>query len=263
MNPELFANSQRRVFICLIGILVSLGLAVFFLYDWKVALLLLLCSHACLLYAQLTPGVQLLGAVVTHFATQKNELWLTIDDGPEPDETLQVLDLLDQYDAKATFFVIARKAEKHPEILEQILKRGHQLGNHSLTHPESRFWCLPKSAVKKEVNEASSLLTKLTGTAPLYFRAPVGHKPLALHPILTKAGLPLIGWTARGFDGVLKDSDQIVARISKDIEPGTIVLLHEGRDTLVTTLKQLLAQWQRQGYRCVLPPAESLLCGRR
>lgn len=256
-------RSHRRGFFFLLYLLLFLGLAAFFIGYWKLALLLLVFSHGCLLFAQLHPSTQWLGPVVTHFATQKNELWLTIDDGPTPGETLRVLDVLDQYHAKATFFVIAAKAKNHPEIIKQIIERGHQVANHSLSHLESHFWCLSSRMVTKEVNEASALLVKLTGTQPLYFRAPVGHKPLALHATLAKASLPLIGWTARGFDGVLKDSEQIVARITKQIKPGTIVLLHEGRDTLVDSLNQLLTEWRRQDYRCVLPPPESFLCGRR
>jgi peptidoglycan/xylan/chitin deacetylase (PgdA/CDA1 family) len=109
-------------------------------------------SHALLLYPTLSPNVQWLGPVVTHFRTDRREVWLTIDDGPTND-TKAVLDVLDVHGVKATFFVKGVLAQRHTGTIEEILHRGHSIANHSHTHPSGFFWCLPPDRVASEVDE--------------------------------------------------------------------------------------------------------------
>lgn len=256
-------NDLRTFFICL---LIGIGLAVIallFMGEVIAGLLLAFAGHMLLLYARLKPASQLLGSVVTNFQTDEEEVWLTIDDGPDEKGTPIVLDLLDEYQAKATFFIIGHHATANPELVRQILERGHHIGNHTMSHPESRFWCLFKGRVEREIDDCSIVIEEITGARPHLFRAPVGHKPWSLHTVLRKLDLPLIGWTARGFDGVSTDSDRIVRRIEKDIAPGSIILLHEGRGTLPDTLGKILPDLLAKNYRCVLPLPDSFVCGRR
>lgn len=256
-------NALRPLFICL---LTSFGLAVVvMLYSGNViaGLLLAFVGHMLLLYATLKPASQLLGPVVTSFQTDEKEVWLTIDDGPDEKGTSIILDLLDEYQAKATFFIIGQHAKAKPDLVLQILERGHHIGNHTMSHPESRFWCLFKGRVEREIDDCSNVIEEITGARPHSFRAPVGHKPWSLHTVLRKLDLPLIGWTARGFDGVSADSERIVRRIEKDIAPGSIILLHEGRGTLPDTLGKILSGLSAKNYRCVLPSPDSFVCGRR
>ncbi len=263
MNPDCGKSQQRRVFISILALSSLLAVLAVVAGELVIGLGLFFLTHMAWLYAQLNPTVQWLGPVVTGFRTDEKEIWLTIDDGPDPQETERVLELLDRYQARATFFVIAKKASENPALIEQIIQKGHQVANHTVSHPESRFWCLSKRRLEAEINDASAIIAGITGQRPLLFRAPVGHKPRALHAVLAEAELPLIAWTARGFDGVLTDSGGIVERIRKNIKPGAIVLLHEGRATLPDTLVDLLQGFSSQGYRCVLPAADSFVCGRR
>lgn len=263
MNPACGKSQQRRIFIAILGLLSLLAVLAVVVGELVIGLGLFFITHMAWLYAQLNPTVQWLGPVVTSFRTEQKEIWLTIDDGPDPQETGQVLELLDRYNAKATFFVIAKKANENPGLIEQIIQNGHQVANHTMNHLEARFWCLSKRRLEAEINDASATIAELTGQQPILFRAPVGHKPRALHSVLAKAELPLIAWTARGFDGVLTSSEGIVGRIRKSIKPGAIVLLHEGRGTLPDTLADLLEGFSDQGYRCVLPAVDSFVCGRR
>ncbi len=254
---------KRKVFI---GLLTGLCLtAIVVLLAGKIftGLSIIFASHLLLLYAQLNPVVQWLGPVVTRFRTDKKEIWLTIDDGPDPEETPVILKLLDEHQAKATFFVIGNRAKNNPSIVRQIVERGHQVANHSMNHPERSFWCLPKRQLEREIADCSEVISELSGAPPELFRAPVGHKPWSLHSVLRKEGLPLIAWTARGFDGVSTDSERIVHRIQKHIKPGAIVLLHEGKGTLSETLGELLADLSDENYCCVLPAPDSFICGRR
>ncbi len=209
-------------------------------------------SHALLLYPTLRPNVQWLGPVVTRFATDRKQVWLTIDDGPT-DDTPAVLDLFERHGVRATFFVKGMLAEREPALVRMILERGHSIANHSQTHPSGSFWCLLPGRVAGEIDGCNDALTAATGSKPRWFRAPVGHKNPAVHPALARRGMRLIGWTARGFDGVLSDPAEIAARILPKVEPGAILVLHQGREHSLRVLERVIVELKERGYELVIP----------
>lgn len=256
-------KSLRPFFICVLTGFALTAVALLISGELIGGLLAAFSGHMLLLYATLRPSSQLLGPVVTRFQSDAQEVWLTIDDGPDETETPIILDLLDEHQAKATFFVIGRQAKASPDLVSLILERGHHIGNHTMNHPEARFWGLFRGRVESEIDDCSAIITEIADARPHLFRAPVGHKPWSLHPVLKGLKLPLIAWTARGFDGVSTDSDRIVRRIQEHIAPGAIILLHEGRGTLPGTLDKILSSLSDENYRCILPSPDSFLCGRR
>lgn len=209
-------------------------------------------SHALLLYPTLRPNVQWLGPVITRFATERKEVWLTIDDGPAED-TDAVLDLFAAHDVKATFFVKGVLAERYPQLANAIVERGHSIANHSQTHPSFTFWCLLPKRVQAEIEKCNDTLSAITGVAPRWFRAPVGHKNPAVHPALSRRGMRLVGWTARGFDAVVTDPEQILAGILPKLGPGTIVVLHQGRAHSLRVLEHVIVALKERGYAFVIP----------
>jgi peptidoglycan-N-acetylglucosamine deacetylase len=146
------------------------------------AITLLALSHALILYPTLVPNAQWLGPVITSFESNGNELWLTIDDGPTED-TRELLEVLDARGAKATFFVKGSLAEEHEDRIREIVSRGHSVANHSHTHPSGTFWCLPPAAIRREIDRCNSVLARILGAPPQWFRAPVGMK----NPRFTRA----------------------------------------------------------------------------
>lgn len=228
---------------------------------WKVspvaAIGVLALSHALILYPTLRPNVQWLGPVMTHFTTSAKEVWLTIDDGPT-DDTPEVLELFDRYGVKATFFVKGVLTEAHPELIREIVARGHSVANHSHTHPAGSFWCSPPGRIGMEIDGCSRALLNVAGSAPRWFRAPVGMKNPAVHPALARRGMRLIGWTARGFDAVLTDPEEIARRIVPAIAPGGIIVLHQGRAHSLPTLERVITALRAQGYAFVIPADEQL-----
>ena len=155
---------------------------------------------------------------------------LTFDDGPDPVYTLKVLDLLDAYDAKATFFVIGRKVEAHPEIVEEIVKRGHDVGVHGFAH--DRLFSLRGSRrVRRDLERAVKGLEKVTNERPTLFRPPIGHTNPTIARIADQLDLTVVGWSAAGRDGLAgADPKAVVSRITKDIDDGAIVLLHDAAE---------------------------------
>ncbi len=220
--------------------------------GWQVGLPLLLASHALCLWGVLAPSSRLYGPVLTRLPG--DGVWLTIDDGPS-DDTRAVLDLLDAHEAKATFFLVGARAEARPELVREIVARGHGIGNHSHTHPQARFWALGPARMRREIDDAQATLTRLAGRAPVWFRSVVGHTNPFVHAPLRDAGLARVGWSARGFDAVEADVDRVVARIDADLGPGAIVLLHEGakHGRNVAMLDGVLARLRAKGLRALLP----------
>lgn len=231
-------------------------------FPWA-ALGLLLLLHLPLVWGTLWPHSRLFGPVLTRLPTTSPQVWLTIDDGPSGD-TLALLDVLEQQRAKATFFLVGERAARHPDLVAAIQRGGHAIGNHSAAHPAAWFWALSPGRMDREIGEAQRVLTELTGTPPSYFRAVVGHANPFVAPALTRHGLTRVSWSARGYDGVSGDVERVVARIAQDLQPGAIVLLHEGapHGNSIAILERVLEMLAARGLQPVLP-ADLLSDGQR
>lgn len=179
------------------------------------------------LYAVLVPSAQGLVRVFTHFVTQRPTVWLTIDDGPNEQDTPRILDLLDRHRARATFFVIGEHAARWPHLITEILRRGHQIGHHTHTHPVRSFWCASQARLAAELDRTLDVLQTL-GTRPHLFRAPVGIKHFFLARALKQRGLQCVGWSVRSGDCRTESPEHLVAGIARHLRPGAIILLHEG-----------------------------------
>jgi peptidoglycan/xylan/chitin deacetylase (PgdA/CDA1 family) len=224
-------RSRRRLVLALI-FAVGLTTPVLLVLNWNHKLIFIsleLVTKFLIFYPAIRPNCHWFGPVVTRFRTQQKAVWLTIDDGPHPEDTPKLLALLEEYNARATFFVIGRQVEKHPELARAILRAGHTLANHTQTHPVLFFWSYLKPWLRKEIDQCTQALQAATGERPRWFRAPAGMANLFLHYLLSDRNMKLIGWSARGFDGLLHDTEAMADRICKSIRPGAIVLLHEGR----------------------------------
>lgn len=252
---------MRRLIIAGMFVAPLLALVIWWRWSGLAALGVLAISHALVLYPTLRPNVQWLGPVVTTFATDSNEVWLTIDDGPTSD-THEVLALFDRLVVKATFFVKGELAEKHPDMIRAMLEHGHTVANHSYSHPSATFWCLTPSKVAAQIERCNDALTKITGSRPTLFRAPVGTKNPGVHPALQRLGMQLIGWSARAFDTQTDDAEVVVKRIMPDVAAGAIILLHQGRSSSLKMLTRVIEEVQRAGYRFVVPAVERLKTNR-
>ena len=152
---------------------------------------------------------------------------LTFDDGPDPDVTPAVLNLLDARGAKATFFCIGEHAARHRELTVEIARRGHRLENHSYTHRNAFFFHRPR-ILDQEIGRCQEELRRASGRAPSFFRAPAGVRSPLLESALVRHGLRLASWTRRGFDTASRDPKAVASRLTRGLAAGDIVLLHDG-----------------------------------
>lgn len=222
--------------------------------GWRAGLPLLAATHLAFLWGVLRPRSRMYGPVLTRLPVADRRVWLTIDDGPS-DDTRAILDLLAAHGARATFFLVGARAAARPELVREISIRGHGIGNHSQTHPQAWFWALGPARMRREIGQCQRTLQRLTGRAPRWFRAVVGHANPFVSAPLREHGLARAAWNARGFDAVRSDPTHVVARIERDLAPGAIVLLHEGarHGRSVEMIAMLLQRMQALGYQATLP----------
>jgi len=190
---------------------------------------------------------------VTAYCKNQNEkdkkIALTFDDGPN-EITPQILTLLKQFNAKATFFCIGKNIEQHPEILKQTFEDGHVIANHSFSH-SNFFDFYSKDRVIKELQDTNAIIEKNIGKKVRFFRPPYGVTNPSIRRALKVTKHQVIGWNIRSMDGIIKNEKIIYSRIEKRIAPGSIVLLHDTSSTTVRVLEQLLLFLRANKYEVV------------
>lgn len=198
--------------------------------QWPWALAAVAANHLLIAAVGLWPRSHWLGpnwTLLPAASTARNEIALTIDDGPDPVVTPEVLDLLDRYAVRATFFCIGNQAERHPDLCREIVRRGHAVENHSQQH-RHHFSLLGPRGLMRELQASQDTLTRISGQRPLFFRAPAGLRNLFLDPVLARLGLRLAGWSARGFDTRVNDPERVRNSLIRGLRAGAILLLHDG-----------------------------------
>lgn len=228
-------------------------------WPWVAGALVL--NHGLITATGLWPRSRGLGPNLSRLpaaAAARGEWALTIDDGPDPELTPRVLDLLEAHGARASFFCIAERAARHPGLVRDIVARGHEVHNHS-HHHRHHFSLMGPRAMAREIEGAQALLADLTGVRPSCFRAPAGLRNPFLDPVLHAQDLNLVSWTRRGYDTREADPQRVLARLGRGLAGGDILLLHDGhaaraadgRPGVLAVLPALLQQAAACGLRPV------------
>ena len=197
---------------------------------WPWALGALAANHAALAAAGLWPRSQLLGPNWIRLPARNGVaagVAITIDDGPDPAVTPQVLSQLAAHRAHATFFCVGDRVERYADLARDIASRGHAIENHSQRHRHN-FSLLGPGGMSAEISRAQDSILRVTGSRPRFFRAPAGLRNPFLDPVLTRLQLRLASWTRRGFDTVSTNADVVYRRLADSLQDGDILLLHDG-----------------------------------
>ena len=208
----------------------ALGLTAWRPHLWPWTLGAVIANHLQLVAAGLMPRSRLLGSNWVRLpaaAAAQGQIALTFDDGPDPEVTPRVLELLQRRAVRATFFCIGERARRHPSLVRDCIAAGHAVENHSERH-SAAFSLMGPHRLRREVERAQQTLATLTGRLPRFFRAPAGLRSPLLDPLLQRLGLQLASWTRRGFDTVNRDSDRVLQRLTRGLSGGDILLLHDG-----------------------------------
>ncbi|MFC5532009.1 polysaccharide deacetylase family protein [Cohnella yongneupensis] len=188
----------------------------------------------------------------------EREIALTFDDGPDPEYTPKLLDLLKQHGAKGTFFVVGENADRLPDIIARIHEEGHVLGIHNYVHKSN--WLMRPSTVKKHIQRTSDAIVRITGVKPMYYRPPWGIVNVFDYAKL--GHLQIVLWTSMFGDWRAKvGAEQLYRRMRAKLKPGQVFLLHDcgttfgaDRDAPANTieaLSRILVDGEKQGYRFI------------
>ncbi len=227
--------------------------------SWKVALTALVGNHAALSVAGLFPRSSWLGPNITRLPpapARGGVVALTFDDGPDPEVTPKVVELLKQAGHRATFFCVGRRAEAHADIVAGLRSGGHGVENHTYSHPNT-FAFRGARGLRREIEKAQTAIERAGGGRPVFFRAPAGIQNPLLTAVLANAGLSLVSWTRRGFDTVTGDGSRVAARLGRNLRGGDILLLHDGSSArtagrtpvVLDALPRVLDEMARKGLR--------------
>ena len=199
------------------------------------------------------PQMNFFGPFICRGDNSQRRVALTFDDGPDARSTPALLDVLRDEKIKATFFCIGKNVQKDGELAARIVREGHLLGNHTFNHSNATNF-FTAAHLLDELAQTQAAIQNAAGIVPTWFRPPMGLSNPRTFCVAQALELKVIGWSARGFDTVTKDPTRIVARIVRRLEPGGIILLHDGNipaGRLVLTVKLLLASLRERGYEVV------------
>jgi peptidoglycan-N-acetylglucosamine deacetylase len=174
-------------------------------------------------------------------------VYLTFDDGPHPDHTPALLDVLATHGAKGAFFLIGKAVQQHPEVVHRLLAEGHAIGNHSMTHPQMRT--LSAAAQWAEVQQADAVLQPFDDQARHAFRPPNGRVTPALLAASLWRRQPLVLWTLDSFDYKLPPADVVAHLQTHAPTPGDVILFHDDGPCAAQALTLLLPLWRQAGLR--------------
>ncbi|MCS6949567.1 MAG: polysaccharide deacetylase family protein [bacterium] len=194
-----------------------------------------------------------------HGDRTKKWIALTFDDGPHPEYTPRLLDILQRYNVRATFFVVGKMAEKHPDLLRQQAQAGHSIGNHTYHHVN--LTRIPPADVAAEIKACGEVIQSITGKAPHLFRPPGGDYDRNVAEVAEALGYWIVLWTDDPGDYAKPPEKELRQKLFSRISNGGIILLHDGVEETIDLLPDLIEYLQSQGYKLVtideMLPADS------
>lgn len=179
-----------------------------------------------------------------------NVIALTFDDGPNPEYTLRVLTLLKKHHAKATFFCIGKNVERNPEILKEIVKEGHLIGNHSYNHQNS-FGFLSTKKVIEELEKAKEVIKSKVDLEVSFFRPPFGVTNPNIARAVKKINLKTFGWSVRSYDTSAKNPEKVYQKIIAKIKKGDVLLMHDSSELSVVVLEKVLIYFDKNNFKTI------------
>ncbi|MGI6091999.1 MAG: polysaccharide deacetylase family protein [Veillonellaceae bacterium] len=203
------------------------------------------------------PDNHVYGTVFLEGQPDRKVVALTFDDGPYPPYTEQILDILKEYQVPATFFVVGRNVEKHPELVLRIKQEGHQIGNHTYNHID--LLKADRNIMEREIDRTNKVITDITGHAPQIVRPPHGFRDPVVMEVMADRKLKVVEWSVMSRDWTNPGVEAIVNRTVSKVQNGSVILLHDGdgiaskasRAQTVEATRLIIRELTAQGYKFV------------
>jgi peptidoglycan/xylan/chitin deacetylase (PgdA/CDA1 family) len=212
-------------------------------------------------YQSIAPTGQWFGGTFTGLGRGSKQLALTYDDGPNDPHTLRLLEVLARHKVQATFFLIGRYVEQRPDIVRDLVKAGHVIGNHTFSHPLLIF--TSERELRAQLDNCDRALTDAVGEHSNLFRPPFGGRRPTVLRLARQMGLEPIMWNVTGYDWNATSVEHIERKVTRQVRGGNVILLHDGghrdfgadRAYTVTATDRLISRYQAEGYEFVTVPA--------
>lgn len=254
----------RNLIIGFLVLLLLFNVITFFICPCNNNFIFFFCTNAYLFYLPLIIVFIILPVALSFFPCLvfhhkpvlcrgnviEKEVVLTFDDGPDPEKTPLILDILDKFHVKATFFIIGKKIKGNEDLVRLIIQKGHSIGNHSYEH--SKLWDFHLSAsLRKDIQKTKDLIFEVTGVNTNYFRPPYGVINPMVHHALQGLDYNVIAWSKRSFDTILKSENKIFRRMTRNLKPGDILLFHDTSKLTLLLLEKIILAIQNEHYQIV------------
>ncbi len=190
--------------------------------------------------------------------TEEKVLSISFDAAWGRANTQEILNILDRYGVKTTFFLVGFWAEKHPDLVRELVSRGHEIGNHSATHPHMAQ--LTRAQIGEELRKCSDLVASITGTPTTLFRPPYGEYNDDVVRVSREMGYECVQWNVDSLDWKNLGTDNMVRQCTKSVNPGDIVLFHNDSKYILEALPRILEYYTQAGYK-IIPVSQLLLEG--
>jgi peptidoglycan-N-acetylglucosamine deacetylase len=211
-------------------------------------------------YQSMSPTGQWYGRTFTGLKPGTKQLALTYDDGPNDPHTFRLLEVLARHKVRATFFLVGRYVNRRPDIVRELTRAGHVLGNHTFSHPNLIFFSALQT--RMQLQDCTQALTDAVGEHSRLFRPPFGGRRPGTLNIARGLGLEPVMWNVTGWDWKGKPAEYVERRVSRQIRGGNVILLHDGdheafgadRSQSVLATDRLIARYKSEGYEFVTVP---------
>jgi peptidoglycan/xylan/chitin deacetylase (PgdA/CDA1 family) len=222
------------------------------LWRWLVPSLIVFGAVAMATFGYFFPSWQMFGKSLCHISTGRKVVALTFNNGPTPQITRAILDVLSAKKVHATFFCVGERVNLHHELVKQMHSDGHEVENHTFQH--SVFFNLySEKRLRADLTRCQTAIERVTGRAPVFFRPSYGMTSRRLFRVTKELGLRVAGCSIRGGDRRRLTPEKVVSLIFEQIRPGAVILLHDRGvrpDETVAILTLLLDRLEREGYQC-------------
>jgi len=211
-------------------------------------------------YQCMAPTGQWYGRTFTGLERGSKKLAVTYDDGPNDPHTLRLLEVLAKHEVHATFFLIGRYVQERPDIVREVVRAGHVVGNHTFTHPNLIF--TSSNETRNQITQCRRAIEDAVGEHSNLFRPPFGGRRPASLRIVRELGLQPVMWNVTGWDWEAPPPEEIERKVAKQVRGGDVILLHDGghrsmgadRAPTVIATDRLIARYKGEGYEFVTVP---------
>jgi peptidoglycan/xylan/chitin deacetylase (PgdA/CDA1 family) len=229
---------------------VSYGALNNWLYFWPILIVILVVVSGILFYGSYYINSGFYVRVISSSPVRQKQIAISFDDGPLPEFTPRILEVLKDKNVPSTFFCIGKHVAQYPQILQQVQEQGHVIGNHSYSHGKL-FDLLSAGKMYTDLQQMNAITRQAIGITPLLFRPPYGVTNPNLAKAIKKSGFVTVGWTIRSLDTITPDADKLLQRVLKQVKPGAVVLFHDTCAVTVKILPVFIDTLKAQGYDIV------------